>query len=205
MSDRANSGSPPKLGPITQFNAPPALHAFADLLVQWNASVNLVGRSDLASLWTRHIADSLQLARFVDPRDRMIDLGSGAGFPGLVLAICHGLQVDLVERDQRKAAFLREAVRVTGAAATVHAADIATVSIAPAPLVTARALAPVAQLLDHAERLLAPGGACLLLKGRGVDAELVGAQRHWRMQVEKHASQTDPNATILRITEIARC
>jgi 16S rRNA (guanine527-N7)-methyltransferase len=185
-------------------DASPALRDFADLLLRWNASVNLIGRGDRDSLWTRHIADSLQLGRIGKLPARAIDLGSGAGFPGLVLAIAFGIDVDLIEQDQRKAAFLREAARLTGAPVTVHATDIARVAIAPAPLVTARALAPVAKLLDYAAPLLAPDGACLFLKSRSVDAELAEAGRHWRMQVEQHPSATGPDGVVLRLSGIVR-
>lgn len=185
-------------------DAPPALREFAELLLRWNASVNLVGRGEIRHLWTRHIADSLQLGRIGALPARAIDLGSGAGFPGLVLAIAYGIHVDLIEQDQRKAAFLREAARVTGAPVTVHAMDIARAILPPAPLVTARALAPVAKLLEYAQPLLSPDGACLFLKGRDADAELAEAETVWRMRVEKFASETDANGVILRISEVAR-
>ena len=196
-AERASEiGAPP--------DASPALRAFAELLLRWNASVNLIGRGDRHSLWTRHITDSLQLGRIGTLPPRAIDLGSGAGFPGLVLAIQYGIHVDLIEQDQRKAAFLREAARVTGAPATVHAVDIARAAMAPAPLVTARALAPVTQLLAYAAPLLTPDGTCLFLKSRTVDAELAEAERHWRMHVEKLPSETDPDGVILRMTRIMR-
>jgi 16S rRNA (guanine527-N7)-methyltransferase len=190
--------------PAPPADALPALRAFAELLLRWNASVNLIGRGEVRHLWTRHIADSLQLGRVCALPPHAIDLGSGAGFPGLVLAIAYGIHVDLIEQDQRKAAFLREAVRITGARATVHAADIAHAAVSPAPLVTARALAPLPKLLEFAERLLTPDGACLFLKGRGVAAELAEAQRSWRMQVQHYRSETDPAGTILRIAGLAR-
>lgn len=183
-------------------DASPALRRYAELLLRWNRSVNLIGRGEVQHLWTRHIADSLQLGHIGTLPARAIDLGSGAGFPGLVLAIAYGIHVDLIEQDQRKAAFLREAARVTGAPAAVHAADITRISLAPAPLVTARALAPVAKLLEYAQRLLTPDGVCLFLKGAEVDAELAEAQRSWRMRVERFPSKTDPRGAILRIGEI---
>jgi len=185
-------------------DAPPALRAYADLLLRWNASVNLIGRGEARHLWTRHIADSLQLGRLSELPPRAIDLGSGAGFPGLVLAIAYGIHVDLIEQDQRKAAFLREAVRVTGAPAAVHAIDIAHAVLAPAPLVTARALAPLAKLLEFAERLLTPDGACLFLKGRGVEQEIAEARQSWRMQVQRYPSESDPAGVIMRITGLSR-
>ncbi len=136
--------------------------------------------------------------------DRAIDLGSGAGFPGLVLAIATGVPFDLVEADQRKAAFLREAARQTGAPVRVHAVRIEAAAIAPAPLVTARALAPLPKLLALAAPLLAPGGTCLFLKGANVQAELTEAAAQWHMRVETIPSRTEPGACILRITDLSR-
>lgn len=181
------------------------LEAFRDTLIRWNATINLVSRNDLPVLWERHVEDSLQLVALADPMpDRIIDLGSGGGFPGLVLAIATGVPVHLIEEDQRKCAFLREAARITAAPVTVHAARIETVMIAPAPVVTARALAPVARLLALAEPKLAPGGACWFLKGREAEAELAVAARDWTMTVERIPSRTDPGGTILRLRDIAR-
>ena len=182
-----------------------ALETFAALLLRWNRTLNLVARRDEPVLWQRHIADSLQLAERMVPRaERAIDLGSGAGFPGLVLAIATQVPFDLIEADQRKAAFLREAARATGAPVHVHAVRIETASLPPAPLVTARAVAPLAKLLALAAPLLAPGGACLFLKGAGVEAELTRAAAEWHMQVERIPSRTAPGASILRITELTR-
>jgi 16S rRNA (guanine527-N7)-methyltransferase len=182
-----------------------ALPRFVALLQRWNSSINLVARGDMAALWPRHIADSLQLGSVCGPLpERAIDLGSGAGFPGMILALQFGLPVALIEQDQRKAAFLREAARVTGAPVTVHARKIEQAVVPPAPLVIARGLAPVGRLLDYAERFLAPGGMCWFPKTRAVDAELAEAGRHWTMRVERVASLTDVNGVILRISAIAR-
>lgn len=180
------------------------LTAYVELLLRWQRTINLISARDIDQVWTRHIADSLQLLPLIPPgTDRAIDLGSGAGLPGLVLAIATGLHFDLVEADQRKAAFLREAARITGAAATVHATRIEAAMIAPAPLVTARALAPLSVLLGWAARFLAPGGICLFPKGRGAEDELTGAAAQWQMQIQRTPSRTDPSATILRISEIS--
>jgi len=196
---RASAAEMPAIPP----DASPALRQFVALLLRWNASVNLIGRGEQQQVWQRHVADSLQLGRIGTLPERAIDLGSGAGFPGLVLAIEYGIHVDLIEQDQRKAAFLREAARVTGAPVTVHAMDIARVKLPPAPLVTARALAPVVKLLEFAQPLLTPDGACLFLKGRGMEEELAEADTRWRMQVERIASTTDSDGVILRISGIA--
>jgi 16S rRNA (guanine527-N7)-methyltransferase len=182
-----------------------ALERFATLLLHWNRTVNLIARKDEPRLWQRHIADSLQLAALMQPEPaRAIDLGSGAGLPGLVLAIATGVHFDLIEADQRKAAFLREAARVTGAAAHVHAARIETAQIAAAPLITARALAPLPKLLSLAEPLIAPGGICLFMKGANVRTELTDAARQWHMRVEIQPSRTAPDACILRISHLTR-
>jgi 16S rRNA (guanine527-N7)-methyltransferase len=179
------------------------LKQFAALLLRWNHTVNLVSLGDIPDLWQRHIADSLQLAPLLDPLpSHAIDLGSGAGFPGLLLALATGVPFDLVEADQRKAAFLREAARITGAPVTVHAARIEAVKLRPAPLVTARAFAPLPKLLDLVAPHLALGGYCLLPKGAGVDAELTQAAKRWHMQVERIPSRTAPGACILRISHL---
>ena len=182
-----------------------ALDRFAALLLRWNRTVNLIARKDEQRLWERHIADSLQLATLMQPGPgRAIDLGSGAGFPGLVLAIATGVPFDLIEADQRKAAFLREAARITSASVQVHPIRIETARIAPAALITARALAPLPKLLDLAAPMLATEGICLFLKGANAQAELTEAASQWHMQVEILPSQTAPEACILRISNLSR-
>jgi 16S rRNA (guanine527-N7)-methyltransferase len=182
-----------------------ALDAFATLLERWNRTVNLISPGDLPLIWQRHISDALQLVPLMPPEtQRAIDLGSGAGFPGLILALATGIQFDLVESDQRKAAFLREAARVTGAPIHVHAARIETAKLAPASLVTARALAPLPKLLTLAAPHLGPGGTCLFMKGASADAELTDAATEWHMQVDRIPSRTAFGARILRITDLSR-
>ncbi len=181
------------------------LDIFTDLLLRWNATVNLIAAGDAAVVRQRHVEDCLQLALLMPEGTlRAIDLGSGAGFPGLVLAIATGVPFDLIESDHRKAAFLREAARATAAPVTVHAKRIEDAALAPAPVVTARALARLPRLLELAAPKLAEGGICLFMKGAGADVELTDAVRDWHMTVEKIPSRTDPSAHILRISEIAR-
>lgn len=181
------------------------LTTYAELVARWSPRINLVARGDLPRLWDRHIADAAQLVPLIPPDARSIaDLGSGAGLPGLVLAILTGLPTHLVERDRRKAAFLREAVRATAATATVHDADATALPPLAAGLVTARALAPLPDLLPLVARHLAPGGAALLPKGETAEDELTAAAPLWTMRVERFPSRTDPAATILRLTEVAR-
>jgi 16S rRNA (guanine527-N7)-methyltransferase len=179
------------------------LDVYAELLLRWNARINLISRTDAPHLRGRHIEDSLQLAALLpEGVTRAIDLGSGAGFPGLVLAITTGVHFDLVEADHRKAAFLREAIRATGASAQVHAQRIEGVGLAPAALVTARALAPLTILLGLAAPLLAPDGVCLFPKGENAEQELSEAASAWTMRCERHISRTDRSGVILRISEV---
>ena len=181
------------------------LRNYAALLLRWNATINLVGRGDAGLLWTRHVADGLRLAPLVPPGTAAAaDLGSGAGLPGLVLAIVTGIPFALIEADHRKAAFLLEAARVTAAPVTVHCTRIEAAQIPPAPLVTARALAPLPLLLDYAHPLLAPGGICLFPKGAGADAEIAAARQRWRFTVERHDDPAAPDSTVLRISDLAR-
>jgi 16S rRNA (guanine527-N7)-methyltransferase len=181
------------------------LQTFTDLLLRWNARINLISRADAAAVWTRHIDDSLQLAGLLPPDTlRAVDLGSGAGFPGLVLTIATGIPFDLIESDQRKASFLREAARVCSAPATVHAVRIENAKIPPATLVTARALAPLPTLLEMASRFMRPDGVALFLKGAEADRELTEARRTWNMRVESFGSRTAAEGTIFRLSEVKR-
>jgi len=181
------------------------LELFSTLLFRWSERINLVSQADLPVLWTRHILDSLQLVPLAEPLpSHAIDLGSGAGFPGLILALATGISFDLVEADKRKAAFLREAARITQASVQVHAVRAESVLLPPAPLITARALAPLPRLLSLAYRLLAPGGNCLFLKGANAESELTLAESEWHMRVERIPSRTDRTATIYRMSEITR-
>jgi 16S rRNA (guanine527-N7)-methyltransferase len=180
-----------------------ALDAYEALLRKWNATINLVSAADVPLLWPRHIEDSLQLGSIAGPLPpRAIDFGSGAGFPGLILAIAFGIEVELIEQDQRKAAFLREAVMVTGARARVHAMKIERVTLPPAPLIVCRALATLPVLLGWAKPLLTDDGFCLFAKTAAAEPEIAKAQRHWSMRIDRIPSRTDPNGVILRVSEL---
>ncbi len=180
------------------------LQAYVALLLRWNAKINLVADSTLEQVWQRHILDSLQLLPLLpDGQGSITDLGSGAGFPGLVLAAASGRETHLVESDRRKCAFLSEAARTLGLSrAHIHPQRIEAATPPPAAVVTARALAPLPILLGHAARLLAPGGVALFPKGRTADEELTAAAPHWTMRAERFPSHTDSAATILRLSEI---
>lgn len=181
------------------------LRIYTALLIKWNPTINLISRRDESLVWNRHVLDSLALlTAFPSAPTHAIDLGSGGGFPGIVLAIATDTHFHLVEADQRKAAFLREASRATAAPTTIHPVRIESAIIEPAPVVTARALAPLDRLLTLAAPFLAPGGICLFPKGRTIDGELTAAQTHWHMQAERLPSATDPASTILRVRGISR-
>jgi 16S rRNA (guanine527-N7)-methyltransferase len=190
------------------------LERYAALLEKWNRAINLVARGSLTDLWRRHMLDSAQLWPLLPPSRgrprRILDLGSGAGFPGLVLAILGtaegGVAVHLVEADKKKAAFLREAARIAEAPVTLHVQRIESLAPFPVDAVTARACAPLPRLLDYAAPFLrlrqpgAPPAAGLFLKGRDVDRELTEAREKWKMEAKLLPSRTDPAAKILQIT-----
>lgn len=181
------------------------LRAYADLLKKWQAKINLVGPATIPGLWRRHFLDSAQLYPLL-PAGPVLDLGSGAGFPGLVLAILRGEgdPIHLAESDGRKGAFLREAARITGAPAVVHTSRIETLKVFEIRAVTARALAPVATLLSLVEPFLTHSPKCLFLKGEKLEDELTEASKDWKMTIERIASQSDPNGFILSLKEVRR-
>ena len=187
------------------------LDRFIDLLLEWQARTNLVAASTLATLWTRHIADSLQLLAIAPDAKIWADLGSGAGLPGVVLACAladtPGSHVHLVERNTKKAAFLREALRVTNAPGTTHHADIGDVVdriAGPVDCVTARAVAPLNQLIGLAEPLLRRGAKALFLKGQDVEAELTEATKCWNIESRLHASRTGGHGWVIELERIER-
>lgn len=181
------------------------LEAFAQLLRVWNAKINLVSHRDVAGLWQRHIEDSLQLAQFLPTGvSRAIDFGSGAGFPGLILSVATGISFDLIESDHRKAAFLREAARITAAPVTVHAIRIESARLPQAAVITARALAPLDKLLEFAAPMMSADAMCIFPKGAAVEQELTDARANWNIIVERHRSATDQSGTILCITGLQR-
>jgi 16S rRNA (guanine527-N7)-methyltransferase len=177
------------------------LQRYADALVRWQARINLVAPATLPDLWRRHMLDSAQLLPLIPAgARRLIDLGSGAGFPGLVLAILGVPEVHLIEADSRKCAFLREAARLTGAGSiTVHNRRIEAMPAEAYDVVTARALAPLPELLKLARRFAGPGTVYLFPKGRGLAEELIKAPETATMRPDRIASRTDPGAAILKL------
>lgn len=180
------------------------LSSYLDLLRRWQTAINLVGASTLADPWRRHILDCAQIAPHVPPRARtVLDLGSGAGLPGLVLALLGIPGVQLIESDQRKAQFLREAARATEAPVVVHASRIEQLELR-ADVVTARALAPLPRLLELAAPVLAPHGVCLFLKGESVLDELTEARHSWHMHSEIVPSRSGSRGTLLKLQGVGR-
>lgn len=197
---------PPPAAPPLDARTAQRLDDLLDLLLRWNTRINLIAERDPQAIQARHILDSLQLLGLLPSGDGPIgDLGSGGGFPGLVLAIASGRTTHLVESDRRKAAFLTEAAGRLGLRDVhVHAERIEAVALPPLAILTARALAPLSRLLPHAARLLAPDGVAIFPKGRTAEAELTEALTDWRVRTERFASQTDPEATIFRLSDIRR-
>ena len=182
------------------------LAAYRDLLLRWNATINLVSARTAAEVDSRHIADSLQLVPLLPPEGPIADLGSGGGLPGIVIAAAWpDREIHLVESDRRKAAFLIEAAGTLGLKQVkIHATRIEAATLRPLAAITARALAPLDALLAHAARFLAPGGIAIFPKGRAAEQELTSASAHWHFTAERFTSRTDPEATILRLSEIRR-
>ena len=195
------------------------LQCYAELLIKWNKSINLVSRDSVSDLWRRHFLDSAQLIDYIPGRSdgdepTVVDLGSGAGFPGMVLAILGLENVHLIESDQRKSVFLREVARETQCNVTIHNARIERVEPFPADVVTARAFAPLSELLDYAWPFLRNSSTSagslpnkdqeksarlLLLKGKNVDQELTEASKRWTMRIERFSSRSSVEGQILRL------
>jgi 16S rRNA (guanine527-N7)-methyltransferase len=191
------------LTPVTD-SALDRLDRYVALLLDWQSRINLIAPSTVPEIWTRHVADSLQLLDLAPDAKVWVDFGSGGGFPGLavacVLAGRPGAHVHLVESNGKKAAFLREAARVAGAPVTVHAVRIGNFGESfsgPVDVVSARALAPLKQLCDEAAPYIRLGALGLFLKGQDVDVELTEAAKYWRIEAEKAPSRTSPDGRIV--------
>lgn len=184
------------------------LRRFAEIVLRWNPRINLVSKSSAADIWDRHILDSAQIFDLApESAESWIDLGSGGGFPGMVVAVIAArrrpaLAMTLVESDQRKAVFLRQAIRELGLQAVVRSQRIEQIADQRADVVSARALAALPELLALASPLLADGGTCLFAKGASRQQELDAARQSWSFSVAEVPSITDPGAAILRITEV---
>ena len=205
MSDR---DAALKLTPVSD-DALARLDKFVALLTDWQRRINLIAPSTLPNIWTRHVADSLQLLPHAPNAKVWVDLGSGAGFPGIpiacALAQTPGAEVHLVESNGKKAAFLREVLRITAVPAVVHAERIENFGDSfggQADVVTARALAPLKSLCDQAFPLLAKGAIGLFLKGQDVEAELTEAAKYWTVEAELKPSVTSRDGVIVVVRSL---
>ena len=177
------------------------LAAYVALVGKWQQRVNLVSASTLPDIWMRHIWDSAQIAPFVPAgTGRILDVGSGAGFPGLVLAALCDAELHLVESDQKKAVFLQTVIRETGVRAVVHNRRIESLPPIGADIVTARALASLERLLELLEAQLVPGMRCLFLKGARAEAELAALDTRSDIIRRLHPSLTNPEAFVVDLT-----
>lgn len=185
------------------------LETFEQVILKWNPKINLVSKSSLQQLWTRHIADSVQVFRCTDIPDHWVDIGSGGGFPGLIIAILAAdeapdMKITLMESDQRKSAFLRTAARECGASVSVISKRIEQADPQNAGVLSARALADLSLLLEFAERHLGAGGTALFPKGESWKKEVDNARQRWRFDAEPVRSLTEQEAVILKIRGVAR-
>jgi 16S rRNA (guanine527-N7)-methyltransferase len=200
------------------------LDRFTELLLAWQARVNLISRSTISSIWTRHVADSLQLLELIDPPVHTtqpaagegrgavwLDLGSGAGFPGIVIACAlagvPGARVHLVESNLKKVAFLREVIRQTSIPAIVHAARIETMAGSlgeTVDYVTARAVAPLPELLEMIAPFLKRGAKALLPKGQDLGRELTAATKSWNIEADRVPSKTSKAGRILIVHALSK-
>ena len=184
------------------------LSHYVALIEKWNRAINLVSKSTVPQIWDRHIRDSLQLSSYLDAAQRRwADLGSGGGLPGLVVAIVAkelfpALQFDLVEVDQRKSVFLRQATRDLDPNVTAHTTKIEDAPPPCADVLSARALAPLSMLCAYAQRHLKSDGLCLFPKGAQFDAEIAEARKHWSFSLEQATSKTEPQAKLLILRAI---
>jgi 16S rRNA (guanine527-N7)-methyltransferase len=204
VTERQKTTQPRAFGAATEQR----LVALADLVVKWNKAVNLVSVATVPDLRERHIADSAQLVDYMPQgAASWVDLGTGGGFPGLVVGIILAeehpdVRVTLIEADQRKSAFLREAARTLAISVSVIAERIETCAPQKADVVSARALAPLRLLFSYASRHLAPGGTGLFLKGAGVAAELDEARADWTFRADLLQSVTNPDGCVLKVQEL---
>jgi 16S rRNA (guanine527-N7)-methyltransferase len=176
------------------------LGCYLALLTRWQQRLNLVGRSTLEDPWRRHILDCAQIVSLTT--SPIVDLGSGAGLPGLVIAILRPeYEIHLIESNARKCAFLREAARETGATPIIHHSRIEAVGDIPCETVTARALAPLPRLLELAHRFVPK--QYLFIKGQEAEQELTESAKRWKFRVERIPSRSDPSGVVLRLWEVA--
>ncbi len=185
------------------------LEVFESLVRKWNPSINLIAKSTLHDIWERHIVDSVQLHQFAPPDpDTWLDIGSGGGFPGIIMAIMssgggYQTKFTFIESDQRKSTFLRTAAREVGLDIKVYADRIEKVEPVGAAVVTARALKSLNELMPFLHRHMRPDGIAILPKGQNFAAEIPDAKSNWRFDLAEHPSKTNNDARILIVKDIA--
>lgn len=180
---------------------------YAALLSKWNPAINLISKSSMEDIWSRHIWDSAQAYKVAASQNDWVDIGSGGGLPGIVIAILAQEQhpernVEMIESDSRKATFLRSVIRDLGLRANVKVDRIENAPPSNASILSARALADLTQLLHYAKRHLAVDGQALFFKGKSWKKEVEEARRTWSFDLISHKSKTDPEAAILEIKDI---
>ena len=184
------------------------LERLCSIVEKWSRAINLVSKPTIRNLWERHVLDSAQLLAYVPPETRLlVDLGSGGGFPGLVIGILSAelrpqAKIILVESDKRKAVFLSEAARELGIAVNVKCQRVNSIPPINADVISARAFASLTELCRHASVHLALGGLAIFPKGAGSKGEIDTAQKSWRFSLETKASRTDSSASILLLKDI---
>jgi 16S rRNA (guanine527-N7)-methyltransferase len=179
------------------------LSRYAEIIIERNQTLSLISHTTEPDLWVRHFLDSAQLMRLIPDRDAaLVDIGTGAGFPGLVLAILGHPNVHLIEHNIQKVEFLRRVAAELDLPVTIHPMKSEAVRPFPVGVLTARALKPLDQLIGLGRRLIGPNTTCLFPKGRRAEEELQTASRRWRMNVERFPSLTDPDSTIFRLTNV---
>ena len=178
---------------------------YHDLLYRWQSSINLISPSTLSDSWNRHFLDSLQLLKYVSRETfRLLDLGSGAGFPGMVLAIAGKCEAHLVESDSKKYVFLKEVARVTNTSITIHQKRIEETLLANTDIITARGCSDLATLLQFSLPNVSRETFCLFPKGENYSTEIAEAEKTWRFTCEVYPSITHPKAGILKISNLQR-
>ncbi|MDX1975036.1 MAG: 16S rRNA (guanine(527)-N(7))-methyltransferase RsmG [Rickettsiales bacterium] len=181
------------------------LKLYCDLLLKWQAKINLISNDTIPDVWTRHFLDSLQLTQHISNREMtIVDMGSGAGFPALVLAICGYKNIHCIESDAKKIAFLQEVSRITKSPVTLHHGRIEAQALPVADMVCARALADLDRLLVYSEAFVSRETICLFPKGKNYANELDNAKQHWSFEHVILPSITDPEAVILKLSNIQK-
>ncbi|OUR80462.1 16S rRNA (guanine(527)-N(7))-methyltransferase RsmG [Alphaproteobacteria bacterium 46_93_T64] len=178
---------------------------YVALLKKWQKAINLVSKATLPDVWERHVLDSFQILKYAPSTGGVwIDMGSGAGFPALIVAMASDFDVHVIESDQRKCQFMREVSRETSTPITIHTKRIDAVEPFPATVISARALASLEKLLEFADPFSTQDTLLLYLKGQDVDAELTNAAKCWRMDPIKHQSLSSSEGSVLELRNVSR-